>query len=72
MYFWVIWSRPKTGDRQYWSRMPYSARSFLEAKRLLAMCQDNNGDRFDYEMHTAGRFGSRPRGTAVADQGGRD
>ena len=72
MYFYVLWSRPKTGDRQYWSRMPYGQRGFAEATRLLAMCEANNGDRFDYEIHTAGRFGSRPKGTAVPDQCGRD
>ena len=43
--------------------MPYAQRSYGECQSLIEHYEEKWGNMYEYEIHTAGRYGSMPSGT---------
>tara|TARA_B100001778_G_scaffold64600_3_gene50586 strand:- start:8556 stop:8792 length:237 start_codon:yes stop_codon:yes gene_type:complete len=57
---YVLWCRRTSDPEAVWTQMSYSAGSYDRAEDLVEHYEEKWGNHYEYEIHTAGRWGSRP------------
>ena len=62
---YILWCRRTNDPDALWQFMPYAKRSRQEALWLKAHYEEQWGHMYEYEIHKAGRFGTRPQGMCV-------
>jgi len=62
---YILWCKRLDTPDSLWAPMPYAQRSYAECLRLLAHYEEEWGNHYMYEIHTAGRFGSKPQGMRI-------
>ena len=65
MYNYILWCRRKNDPDALWQFMPYARRSKAECLQLMEYYLQEWGHMYEYEIHKAGRFGTRPQGMCV-------
>lgn len=62
---YILWCRRTNDSDALWQFMPYARRTLQECLWLKEHYEEEWGNLYEYEVHTAGRFGTRPCGMCV-------